>query len=218
MNSGELQDNTPNKFIKVETKTALTFDIANALKKKVLNGEAVFKRDSQIILEVTEETEGGIIEKTIELSTNTVMSWVSRDMIIPETNKTLRTLLNEAREQRDNALTKRQKQIVKHLAMRELTRLINMPITSNKKEIVVNYIKDKNGKDIEVGKAVKTTTGDDAEKMRLKVKNLHYMLDRLDDDFKKPTEKIEKVANPFSFLVLANREQEMIKEGKLKAI
>lgn len=214
MNSGELQVNTPNKAIKVETKTALTFSVASALKKKVLNGEAIFKKDLPVILEITEETETGLIEKTIKIPANTVMSWIKRDTLIPNSNKSLRDYLNEAREQRDIALTKRQKQAIKHLSMREMMKIINMPTESNKKEVITNYTKDKQGKDVEIGKAVKTTTGDDSEKLRLKVKCAQFVLSNLDNDFKK--EKASNTPFSFSFLKLAERRDEMIREGILK--
>ncbi len=217
MSSGELQVNTPNKSIIVETKTALTFGIASALKKKILNGEALFKKDSPVMIEVEANTNGEISNKTITIPANTVMSWIKRDMVIPDTKKTLRDYLNEAREERADALTKRQKQEIKHLAMRELVKMVAMPTESNRKEIIVNYAKDKSGDDVEQGKAVRTTIGDDAEKMRLKAKNLHYILDHLDDDFKKQKEKLNSTPHTFSFLALAEKEQEMIREGKIKA-
>lgn len=216
MSSSELQVNTLNKSIIVETKTALTFDIASALKKKILSGEALFKKDSPVVIEIETDTNGEISSKTIAIPANTVMSWIKRNMVIPDTKKTLRDYLNEAREERSDALTKRQKQEIKHLAVRELVKMVTMPIESNRKEIIVNYTKDKNGDDIEQGKAVRTTIGDDTEKMRLKAKNLHYILDHLDDDFKKRDEKLDNKPFTFSFLALAEKEKEMIRSGKLK--
>lgn len=217
MSSGELQVNTPNKAIKVETKTALTFEVASALRDKVLKGTAIFKTGIPIELEIVTETENGYEEKTVVIPYNTVMSWVKRDKIIPNTNKTLREFLDEAREKRANALTKWQKEYLRRLAMKQVEKVLNMSIDIKRKEIKAIYGKDKNGRDVELRKSVKIFSGTDHKKMYFQNEMTKYVLEHLDPSFMKQPEKVA-VTPEFSFLALADRREEMIKEGKLHSI
>lgn len=69
-------------------------EIAGALVQKILLGEILFPPKGSLLLSLGTPEE----PRDVSIPVNTVHSWVKRNNVVPETGKTLRDMLDEARE------------------------------------------------------------------------------------------------------------------------
>lgn len=83
----------------------LTREIANALSQRIKSGENIFGKGKFIILKLKDE-QGQ--EYPFEMRTGTLITWVTRGNVVPDTGEALRDILNRAR--REYRLTKREEE------------------------------------------------------------------------------------------------------------
>lgn len=81
----------------------LTREIVNALCQRIKSGENIFGKGKVIILKLKDE-QGQ--EYPFELRTGTLINWVTRESVVPDTGEALRDILNRAR--REYRLVKRE--------------------------------------------------------------------------------------------------------------
>jgi len=153
--------------VKQRADVTLSKDIATALLQKIFLGETLFP-PSNILTLAIEKQEGEI--ETINLSTKTLNAWVSRNNVIPETGKTLRDLLNEAREAYRNKEREKRQNMVIDIAEKEVHRTMNLrtniPVVG-----MFGVLKDKDGNIVRK---------ENHNLLRVKMDTAKFLLERLD--------------------------------------
>ena len=178
----------------------LTLDVASALVHMILSGQTIHPKSGLIeYYSVSNEGE----ETLVKIKVNTVMSWVKRDNVIPETGETLRDVLDRARQTyRTEKEEKKRGKLISD-AERVLKRTLNLQ--TNKPAIgMFGVIKDKEGNVVKK---------EDTKLLKIKVDVAKYVTERLKSD---KWGKIEKSENKhlvaFSLADLRKAKQEKEEE------
>ena len=155
---------------------ALTAEIANALVKKVLAGETMYPEEGYMTVSIGE----GETRRTEEVRVGTLTTWITRNVVIPGDGRTLRSALDEAREERKSIVREqRQKDIIEN-AEQGLAELVRIPIKSGK-QIETRFRRDPvTGVYNATGKTEIEFEGVNPKLAEAKIKALTFGLERLD--------------------------------------
>lgn len=188
----------------IETGVTLTKEIALAIQKAILEEKSYyFREDKTLRLDI--ENEDGTTRRMV-FSSGTYDTWIARDKVIPESNKTLRALVNETREKvrRDKEEAERKEQI--RMAKDTLNALLKLPIeyTSVDREMK----RDQEGKMREVKRYTRKDIS--APLVAGKVKGLMFALERLEPEHfaRKDETKNTHIVGVFSLADLRQKSQE----------
>ncbi len=142
----------------------LSKDITGALVQLIFSGKTIYPSSGHVELDT-----GG--EKPVLLSVNTLSAWVKRDNVIPETGKTLRNVLDEARvEYRTMIRGKRQENMLDN-AEKTLGRINNLSSNLIQRNMFGKIILDEGGK---------PTRKENAKILSIKAKVAMFLTERLD--------------------------------------
>lgn len=169
-------ENKPEIRTGVRTGVTLTKDIARSIVQAILSGERYYSdRDRKVYLQMPNES--GEVEEFI-FSANTYDNWIKRETEVPDTAKTLKSLIEEARDKR-LAIQRKKSMKERILASeRSLDQILALPIEYTRVDRVIK--RDDNGK----LKEVKRLTSKDisAPLVTAKVNGLKFALERLDPE------------------------------------
>ena len=165
---------TENK-VEITQGVKLSKDIALAICKRIMEGQSYHYRADKTIR---------LPELGIVFPSGTYDSWLFREVIVPDTNKTLRQMILDARQKRLEIQRRKQNQEVIEKSRKAIEALIDMPIHNT--SVMREMKRDREGK----MKEVKRTTIKDisAPLVHAKVKGLTFALERLDPDYAKKDE------------------------------
>ena len=170
-------------------------EITATLTQKILLGETLYPPEGYIL--IPREIEGE--EKLCKLHSYQIRSWVNRNTVVPETGKTLRDILNEARETyRVRKEATRRKMMSTELEQqfhRTLRLRTNLPV------------RDMFGKTItrEDGSLVRK---ENANLLKIKMDNVQFLAERLMPDVYGKVEKTENKHLIFSLSDLRKAKEE----------
>lgn len=201
---------------KQRSDTALSEAIASTLVEKILAGESLHPESGKIELSI----EGRIVE----VASGQLDMWLYRGNVIPETGRTLRDVLSEAREERKRKVREaRQLEIIENgeLALQEL---VKIPITSGK--MITTKYKAKRGKKGEApvyapyGKVETEFEGVNPKLAEAKIKALTFGLERLDPRYaaKSETKNMHMVFSLSDLRRAKERHDEAVAESTAQVI
>lgn len=151
----------------------LTPEIAGALVKRILDGQTVYPDTGKLFLNIP-TSEG---DTKLMIYTNTVHSWIKRDIVIPGVGKTLRGVLDEARiEKKRTEREHRQVEMINNAEI-SLAEIVRLPITTTTHRRSYRFDKE-TGKKSQSSESFATQV--DAKLADVKVKGLTFVLERLD--------------------------------------
>jgi hypothetical protein len=155
----------------------------------------------------------------IILSVQTVRTWVARNTNIIGANKNFGDFIEEARNTYRKSKAIVENSLMLQKARRNQVSMLDLDTASDGGFIGITSKRDpKTGKRIEVQRYKQRFIGTDPIKLKIKADQTMKVLERLDPAFKKDESTTNNVSVTLSFLSLANKEQEMIKLGKLKTV
>lgn len=174
MSETTVVETTENKA-EIKQGVKLSKDIALAICNHILQGQSYTYREDKTIR---------LPELGIVFPASTYDSWIFRENIVPDTNKTLRQMIAEARAKRQEIQRKKQNEAVILKSRKALEALIDMPIHNTS---VMRTMK--RGKEGKMKEVQRTTIKDiSAPLVSAKVRGLMYALERLDPDYAKKDE------------------------------
>lgn len=165
---------TENK-VEITRGVTLTKEIALSIQNHILNGVAYsFRNDKTIRLS----------DLNLVFSASTYDNWINRENIVPDTNKTLKQIVADARQKRQEIQRRKQNEAVIEKSRKAIEALIDMPIHNT--SVMRTMKRNKEG----VMREVQRTTIKDisAPLVHAKVKGLTFALERLDPDYAKKDE------------------------------
>lgn len=201
----------------VPSNKKLTVEVAHAL-LKIIKEQGVLVKNSEkyLDIQVKDVETGEMIPRKIPVPT--VRNWASLNTIILGTDKRFGDLFNDAKQ---SYKLEKKAQEDKHLlsvARRNVLAGLNLETESDSGFIGITSRRDpKTGKRIETNRYKQKFTGTDAVKLKIKTDTTLKVLEKLDPAFKKDDAGV-KVDIKLSFLTIADKEQEMIKLGKIKTV
>lgn len=170
-----VQNQLENRTV-TRTGVTLTQDIARSIVQAILSGERYYSdKDRKVFIHVANSA--GEVEEVV-FSANTYDNWIKRETIVPDTPKTLKALIEEAREKR-LAIQRKKNMKQRVLASeRALDQLLALPIEYTRVDRVIK--RDENGK----LKEIKRLTSKDisAPLVTAKINGLKFALERLDPE------------------------------------
>lgn len=178
--------------------TSLSRPIAIALMQMILSGESLFPSQGYLQLDIGEE-------KPVELLCSTLNSWVSRDNVIPETGKTLREFLNDARREYRNIKREQQQQNLLDEAEGEFRRIMAMRSSQPVRNMFGQLVYDDKSK-------TKLARRENVGILRLKIEAAKYLTERLDPQRYGKVEKTENKHLVFSLADLRRAKQQQDQE------
>ncbi len=153
----------------------LSKDIALAICKRILEGQPYSYREDKTVR---------LPELGIVFPAGTYDSWLYREVIVPDTNKTLRQMIADARQKRQEIQRRKQNEAIIAKSRKALDALVDMPIHNT--SVMRTMKRNKEG----VMREMSRTTIKDisAPLVHAKVKGLTFALERLDPDYAKKDE------------------------------
>lgn len=151
----------------------LTRDISLAIQSAILSGVRYYDRPNKLI-HLTVVNEEGIPED-IAFSASTYDNWIYRGTLIPESNTSLKDMVEQTRAKYLEMKAKKQDEERIRLSERALTELLSLPIYNT--SVMRELKRDRNGK----MKETKRTTIKDVSPalVNAKVKGLTFLLERV---------------------------------------
>lgn len=145
--------------------TTLNLDVVHTLVQRIFSGKTLYPKEHYILV----EKEG---EEPKKVNCYTIDKWICRNNVIPETGRTLRDVLNEARaEYRQKEREKRQESMV-YEAERAVERTIrlrtNLPVVG-----MFGVVKDENGR---------IMRKENAGLLKIKMDTAEFLLERLNPE------------------------------------
>lgn len=171
---------------------ALTKDIAGALAQSILNGELLYTKSGYMTLHMPDGEDR-------QLSCMTIKGWITREVVIPETGNTLRTVLDRARA--DYRAAKREELQKKLIADAEavLNRTMNIRTNLVQRNMFGQLIKNKDGS---------LARKESSSLLKVKVDAAKYVTERLDPAKYGKVEKSENKHLVFSLSDLRKARQQ----------
>lgn len=182
----------------------LTQEIASALVQRIFSGETLYPPERKI--EILLPDENGE-EKPVILSSFTINTWIKRDIVIPETGKTLRALLDEAREVYRTKKQEKRREKMLDKVEHELNRTINLR-TSEPVIGMFGKIYDKQGN---------LVRRENPALLKVKMDTVKFLAERLKPDVYGKVEKAEHKVMHFSLADLRQAKKEMQEQEAQKA-
>lgn len=204
--------------LSVQPNKLLTKEVASVLAKRVsTTGSLCGKYDKTIDIQVKDDVTGEMITKT--LSTHTVRKWIALNTSIIGTSRGFGDFIEGARNDYRLAKKTLEDKELLHRARRNAKEMLDMDITSDGGFIGITSRRDpKTGKRMETTRYKQKFIGTDPIKLKIKADQTMKVLEKLDPAFKKESETTNNVSITLSFLTIADKEQEMIKLGKIKTV
>lgn len=202
--------------ITVHPNKKLTKEVANAISKRVSTAGSLCPRDAKTIdIQVKDDVTGEMITKT--LSAFTVKDWVARNTNIIGTNKGFADLIDDARNDYRKAKAIVENSLLLQKARRNQVSMLDLDTSADGGFIGITSRRDpKTGKRIETQRYKQKFTGTDPIKLKIKADQTMKVLEKLDPAFKKESDTTINNNITLSFLSIAEKEQDMIKLGKIK--
>jgi len=198
MSEGKLQVYKQNG-VKQRPDVGLTKEIASLLVQRIFSGETLYPPERKIELLLTDDKGG---KKPYTLSSYTINTWVKRDVVIPETGKTLRSLLDEAREMYRTKKQEKRREKMLEKVEHEFNRTINLR-TSEPVIGMFGKIYDKNGQ---------LVRKENPALLKVKMDTAKFLAERLKPDIYGKVEKAEHKVMHFSLADLRQAKKEMSEE------
>lgn len=170
---------------------ALTVDIANALANHILAGKPLYPRDGILLIEMADGSEE-------ILSVGTVNSWVGRNVIIPSTNKTLREVIDTARETYRIEKRKKNHEVLIDTAEKEFGRTLKLRTSEVRRNMFGQIMKNEDGS---------ISRKENPQLLRIKMQTAQFVTERLDPQTYGKVEKTENKHLVFSLADLRKEEQ-----------
>lgn len=174
----------------------LTKEIASALVQRIFSGETLYPPERKIEILLTDENGE---EKPYTLSSYTVNTWIKRDIVIPETGNTLRSLLDEAREMYRTKKQEKRREKMLEKVEHEFNRTINLR-TSEPVIGMFGKIYDKNGV---------LVRRENPALLKVKMDTVKFLAERLKPDVYGKVEKAEHKVMHFSLADLRQAKKEL---------
>lgn len=177
----------------------LTQSIAGALINHLLEGNTIYKHrgNERIKLEIVN---AGGEREFILLPTNTVRNWCARGNVVPETGKTLKDILDQAREE----YRVRKIQEMDKMRLEIIDKKFNRVISMRTKEPVIGMfgpIVDRETK--------KPLMRENAHLLKIQMDNVQYLAERLDSGRYGKVEKTENKHLVFSLSDLRKAKEDI---------
>lgn len=171
----------------VSTRISLTKEVASALAEKIKNGESLFT-DEQY--KTNTAIDLPLKDGVFVLKPMTYNAWMKRRIVIPETNKTLYSVMMEARH---DARMKKHEDEQKNLvieAQNLVSSLQKLPLGTLTRRKLKKMRVIEGGRKIQTHEELETIeTPIDPRVVAIKQKGAEYVLDRLDPAYAKNAEK-----------------------------
>ena len=165
----------------------LSLAIVSALRNLIFSGKTIYPKSGQI--EYIERDSNRV--KTIKkVSKYTIMSWLSRGNVIPETGETLKDVLDKIREQYRTKKDEDMRQKLLQDTNRELNGVLNIPTNIFLRDKFGNRVIDEN-----TGEYIRK---EDHHLLKIKVDTAKHVAERLDPLFYGKNIKREKPLSVFS--------------------
>lgn len=202
---------TTSEAIEKRVGVSLTQEVAHSIIKSILSGEKYYYSDKNLIILREDNVREGEISRSYSFPRSTYDNWIFRNSIVPETGRTLKSMIEEAREK--YAVIKRKKEIKQRVATSEkaLDEILALPIHYT--SITRRMKRGVNDKMMEVGRETRKDIS--APLVHAKTKLLSMALERLDPENYGKTEKTQNTHVVFSLADL-RQHREMTKNNDQK--
>lgn len=173
------------------SKSSLNVDIANGLVSKIYAGETIYPKSGKLEVLLPNG------EITI-VSTGTINSWITADIVIPSTTKTLREVLDKAREDARSLKRKQLHKVIVDTAETKMGRILKLRTSEVRRNMFGQTMKNEDGS---------IARKENPALLRTQADMIKFGLERLDPDHYSKVDKSENKHLVFSLADLRREEQ-----------